>query len=88
MIFQTSPVKILIIGIACVVLGFILPFIIVAGVIPNTLGLSFLIFILQIVGLILGVISTGTMVMRRRKAEEEDKKAEKDDWESTTGWMK
>lgn len=82
-----SPVKIFWIGAGCVVLGFILPLLMVLGVIESTLFLSFFTFILQIIGLILGVIATAGMALNRRMKKEQKKNSSENDHESTTGWM-
>jgi len=85
-----SPLKLFWAGVVCVVLGFILPFMIVLGFIENTFALTFLIYTLQLVGLILGVVAGAGLAFERRGKDKARKKAEQDeldDQESTTGWM-
>lgn len=85
-----SPRKLFWAGVVCVVLGFVLPFMIVLGFIENTFALTFLIYTLQLVGLMLGVIAGAGLAFERRgkdKAKRDAKRAENDEQESTTGWM-
>ncbi len=83
-----SPIKIFWAGVVCVVLGFLLPLLIVLDVIENSFFLSFLIFVLQLVGFILGVISAASMALnRRRKKDDNNHPQEEDDQKSATGWM-
>lgn len=85
-----SPRKLFWAGVVCVVLGFVLPFMIVMGYIENTFALTFLIYTLQLVGLILGVIAGAGLAFDRRrkdKSKKEAEQAELDEQESTTGWM-
>ncbi len=86
----TSPRSLFWIGLVCVFLGFILPFLIVLGYIENTFAFTFFIFTLQLVGLILGVIAAAGLALQKRRKEKEkrDKEHPEDDQESTTGWMK
>ncbi len=83
-----SPRKLFWAGLVCVLLGFILPFMLVLGYIENTFAFTFFVYTLQLVGLILGVVSAAGMALTRRRKEEAKKKAEEqDEQESTTGWM-
>ncbi len=86
----TSPRNLFWMGLACVLLGFILPFLIVLGYLENSFGLSFFIFTLQLVGLILGVVAAAGMALEKRRKEKEkrDKDHPEDNQELTTGWMK
>jgi nitrate reductase gamma subunit len=86
----TSPRNLFWIGLVCVLLGFILPFLIVLGYLENSFGFSFFIFTLQVIGLILGVIAAAGMALEKRRKEEKEQTLEnsEDDHESTTGWMK
>jgi hypothetical protein len=85
-----SPLKIFFLGLACVLLGFVLPFLIVLGIIENTFVLSFFIYVLQLIGMILGVIAAAGLAINKRFKDEEleAKEREKDEQESTIGWMK
>jgi hypothetical protein len=84
-----SPRKLFWIGLACVVLGFVLPFAIVLDFIENTFALTFAIYTLQLVGLLMGVVSAAGFAMDRRRKEELKKEAAAEDQEedSTVGWM-
>lgn len=85
-----SPRKLFWAGVVCVVLGFVLPFMIVLDFIENTFALTFLIYTLQLVGLILGVVAGAGLAFehrRKEKTKKEDEQAELDEQESTTGWM-
>jgi hypothetical protein len=86
----SSPYKFFWAGLACVFLGFALPFLIVLGYIKNSFALSFFIFTLQLVGMILGTIAAAGLGIRKRAKDKRKKlgeKAKEDDQESTTGWM-
>jgi hypothetical protein len=83
-----STRSILWIGILCVTLGFVLPFLTVLGVIKSTFGLAFLTFLMQLIGIILGTIYTaGKFVEGRNKYKKRQKGEELDDQQSKTGWM-
>jgi len=84
----TSPNKLIWLGIACVTLGFVLPFLTVLGVFESTFLLALVTFLLQLGGIIIGVIVTSQKTLEgRRKYKQRQKKEEKDDQESETGWM-
>ena len=86
--FLNSPRKLFWAGVVCVVLGFVLPFLIVLDFIENTFALTFFIYTLQLVGMILGVMAgAGLALSNRRKDKAKRKEQEEDDQESTTGWM-
>ena len=86
--FLNSPLKIFWAGVVCVVLGFVLPFLIVLGYIQNTFALTFFIYGLQLVGMILGVIAgAGLAIGRRNRDIAKQQSAESNDHESETGWM-
>jgi len=84
----TSPRRLFLAGAVCVILGFILPLLIVIGVIENNFALSFFIYILQFTGMIMGVIAAAGISLddriKRQKPKEQDKKEQED----TVGWMK
>ena len=84
-----SPSKFFWSGLVCVFLGFLLPLLIVIKVIENSFALSFFIYFLQVVGMILGVIAAAGMGIRRRGKRELKRKEEEeqDEQDSTTGWM-
>ena len=66
-----------------------MPFLMVLDVIEGSLGLSFLTYVLQLIGMILGVISSAEIALRKRAERQAKRKAddEEADHESTTGWM-
>lgn len=83
-----SPNNLLWVGIVCVTLGFLLPFLTVLGVFKSTFLLALVTFLLQLGGIIIGVIVTAEKAMEgRRKYQQRKKKEEKDEQESKTGWM-
>jgi len=85
-----SPRKFFIAGLVCVLLGFILPFLIVVGLIRNTFALSFIIYFLQMIGMILGVFAAAGLAINRRKKDAEkqvDASENEDERESPIGWM-
>jgi membrane protein implicated in regulation of membrane protease activity len=84
-----SPRKLFWIGLACVVLGFVLPFMIVLGFINNSFALTFVIYTLQLVGLLMGVVAAAGFAMDRRRKDKLKKQAEAENQEeeSTIGWM-
>jgi len=83
-----SPLKIFWLGLSFVLLGFILPFLIVLGFIENTFGLSFFIYILQFVGMMLGVIAGAGLAIDRRAKDKEKEQETSDEQADTVGWMK
>ena len=86
--FLNSPRKLFWAGVICVVSGVVLPFLIVLGAIENTFALSFFIYILQLVGMILGVMAgAGLALEKRQKAQDNRREQTPEDQESTTGWM-
>ena len=88
--FLNSPRKLFWAGVICVVAGFVLPFLIVLGYIENTFALSFFIYILQLVGMILGIMAAAGLAIEKRYQGKKNQQAaeEEDEQESTTGWMK
>lgn len=86
--FLNSPRKLFWAGVICVVAGFVLPFLIVLGYIENTFPLTFFIYTLQLVGMILGIMAgAGLALEKRARDKKKRKKEEPDEQESTTGWM-
>jgi hypothetical protein len=83
-----SPLKIFWLGLSFVLLGFILPLLIVVGLIENTFGLSFFIYILQFVGMMLGVVAGAGLAIERRVKDKEKEKETPDEQSDTVGWMK
>jgi hypothetical protein len=86
-----SPRKLFWAGLVCVLLGFILPFLIVLKFIENTFALSFFIYTLQLVGMILGIMAAAGLAIDKRvkkKMKEEAQKKEANETESEIGWMK
>jgi high-affinity Fe2+/Pb2+ permease len=86
--FLNSPRKLFWAGVICVVLGVVLPFLIVLGFIENTFALSFFIYVLQLVGMILGVMAGAGLALERRQKDQDNRREQApDDQKSTTGWM-
>ena len=86
-----SPRKLFWAGLVCVLLGFILPFLIILKFIENTFALSFFIYTLQLVGMILGIMAAAGLAIDKRakeKMNEEARKKAEDEQESEIGWMK
>lgn len=55
------------VGIGSMVVGVLLPFMIVIKLLPSTLFLNFFSYILQIVGLVLGMIGLVNLAVQRKK---------------------
>ena len=89
-----SPLKIFWLGLACILAGFILPFLIVLGYITNSFGLSVFIYILQLVGMMLGVIAGAGLAIERRAKDKEPERLSSqeqdaaEDQSDTVEWMK
>ncbi len=84
----TSPRKLFWAGAICVFLGFALPMMIILGFIENSFALSFFIYALQLVGMILGAIAAAGLVIRRRNKKEDSVQSDKENpQESDIGWM-
>jgi hypothetical protein len=64
---QLSGRSIILIGFVLVVLGFVLPFLMVAKVIESTFFLNFFSYAASISGLLLGVIGSALYVRNRRR---------------------
>jgi hypothetical protein len=64
---QLSGRSIILIGFVLVVLGFVLPFLMVAKVIESTFFLNFFSFAASISGLLLGVIGSALYVRNHRR---------------------
>lgn len=86
--FLNSPRKLFWAGVICVVSGVVLPFLIVLSFIENTFALSFFIYILQLVGMILGIMAGAGLALEKRQRDQDNRRGETPgDQESTTGWM-
>ncbi len=59
-------------GLALVVTGAVLPFLMVIGVLPNSLWLSFVAYISSVAGLFLGILSAAAIFANRRREDERD----------------
>jgi NADH:ubiquinone oxidoreductase subunit K len=62
----------ILIGIALMLLGVILPFLIVLQMIKSTFALNFLIFAMQVAGLFMGIIGVAFYAARRKKKRDTD----------------
>jgi len=85
--FLNSPRKLFWAGVICVVAGFVLPFLIVLGYIENTFALTFFIYTLQLVGMILGIMAGAGLAIEKRYKDKKNQQASEHEQESTTGWM-
>ena len=61
------PNRLFVAGLALVVAGAVLPFLMVLGVLPSTLFLSFAAYISSITGLFLGILSAAAIYSDRRR---------------------
>ena len=64
--------RLIIIGFFLVLLGAVLPFLIVMGLVESTMILNFIAFASSVVGVFLGVIGTATYVGERRREQRQD----------------
>jgi NADH:ubiquinone oxidoreductase subunit K len=62
----------ILIGVALMLLGVILPFLMVLQIIESTFALNFLIFAMQVAGLFMGIIGVAFYAARRRKKKDHD----------------
>ena len=69
MLYRLSPVQLMLIGFAMLVIGFILPFLMVLHIIESTLLLGFVAYLTSFLGLIIGLIG---VVMRGRIGRRDD----------------
>jgi hypothetical protein len=67
MIMSSSPLKIILIGFALVVLGAVLPFLMVIHILKSTFFLNFFSYTASLVGLILGIIGSALYVKLKKK---------------------
>lgn len=56
----------IIIGSVCLILGFLLPFLIVLKYLPSTFPLVFLIYGFQLVGMVVGMLGVFSLAARQR----------------------
>ena len=64
--------RLIIIGFFLVLLGAVLPFLMVMGLVESTMILNFIAFASSVVGVFLGVIGTATYVGERRREQRQD----------------
>ncbi|MCX6036066.1 MAG: hypothetical protein NTV38_14020 [Chloroflexi bacterium] len=62
-----SPLKIILIGFALVVLGVVLPFLMVLHILESTFFLNYFSYTASLVGLILGIIGSALYVRLKKK---------------------
>jgi len=67
MIMSSSPLKIILIGFALLVLGAVLPFLMVIHILKSTFFLNFFSYTASLVGLILGIIGSALYVKLKKK---------------------
>lgn len=82
-----SPIKIFFAGLFCVLLGFLLPLLVVIGIIENSFALSFFIYFMQLIGMILGVIAAAGLALKSRAKKARKTREQEEEQESTTKWM-
>lgn len=66
------PNRLFLAGLALVVAGAVLPFLMVIGVLPNSLWLSFLAYISSVAGLFLGILSAAAIFATRRRQDDQE----------------
>jgi hypothetical protein len=66
------PNRLFVAGLILVVLGAVLPFLMVLGVLPSTLFLSFASYISSVTGLFLGILSAAAIYSTKRRKEDQD----------------
>jgi hypothetical protein len=66
------PNRLFVAGLALVLAGAVLPFLMVIGVLPSSLWLNFVAYISSVAGLFLGILSAAAFVAVRRRGDEED----------------
>ena len=64
--------RLITIGFFLVLLGAVLPFLIVLGVVESTFFLNFIAFASSVIGVFLGVIGTATYVGERRRERQDE----------------
>ncbi len=67
MIPRLSPKKMIIIGGICLLLGFILPLLVVIKTIPSNFPLLFVIYALQLFGMVISLLGIFTLGAQKRK---------------------
>lgn len=66
----TLAQRLIIIGLLLTLMGFVLPFLIILGVLKSTFLLNFLAFTVSVGGLFLGIIGVSMYVSKYRKRDE------------------
>ena len=64
---RLQPVQIILLGLALMVVGWVLPFLMVLRVFESSFALNFLSYIAQITGLFLGIIGAAMYVRLKKK---------------------
>jgi hypothetical protein len=67
-----SPSKMLLIGLALMILGIVLPFLMVVHVLESTFFLNFFSYAASLLGLFLGIIGSASYVAQQRKKAQKD----------------
>lgn len=65
--FIKSPLGMIVIGFLLLVLGFVLPFLMMARILESTLLLNFIAHLVSIFGLVLGLVGASSYVRRNDK---------------------
>jgi hypothetical protein len=66
------PNRLFVAGLLLVVAGAVLPFLMVIGVLPSSLWLSFVSYFSSVAGLFLGLLSVAAMVGERKRRHDRD----------------
>jgi hypothetical protein len=67
-----NPKTLIVIGFILLVVGWIVPFLTMAQIIPSNLLLLFASFAASVVGLFMGVIAAATIAVSRRRVKDQD----------------
>ena len=66
---MSNPKRLILIGFFLVLFGFILPWLMILGIVKTTFWLSFLVYGSQVSGLILGILGAAMLAAGARKKE-------------------
>lgn len=67
-----SPVQLILIGLALLLIGFLLPFVMVLRLVEPTLLLGFVSYLASFMGLVIGLYGVVTIGVARRKKHDEE----------------
>ncbi len=69
---KMRPYRLFVVGFLLVLAGAVLPFLMIMGIVPASLWLSFVTYISSVTGLFLGILGAATFLAGNRKHEEGD----------------